>query len=48
MGDWTDPDKIPFNYFASQQPEQLSLYLPRILTSEKLTSHSLNEMFGVR
>lgn len=48
MGDWTDADKIPFNYFASQQPEQLSLYLPRILTAEKLVSHSLNEMFGVR
>lgn len=48
MGDWTDADKMPFNYFASQQPEQLSLYLPRILTAEKLASYSLNEMFGVR
>ena len=48
MGDWTDADKIPFNYFASQQPEQLSLYLPRILTAEKLASYSLNEMFGGR
>ena len=48
MGDWTDADKIPLNYFASQQPEQLSLYLPRILTAEKLASYSLNEMFGGR
>lgn len=48
MGDWTDADKIPLSYFASQQPEQLSLYLPRILTAEKLVNHSLNEMFGDR
>ena len=48
MGDWTDIDKMPLNYFASQQPEQLSLYLPRILTAEKLANHSLHEMFGVR
>lgn len=48
MGDWSQADKMPINYFASQQPEQLSLYLPRILTAERLASHSLNEMFGGR
>ncbi|MDQ8953964.1 diguanylate cyclase regulator RdcB family protein [Acinetobacter rudis] len=48
MGDWAIADKMPINHFASQQPEQLSLYLPRILTAEKLASYSLNEMFGVR
>lgn len=48
MGDWADMDKMPFSYFASQQPEQLSLYLPRILTAEKLAKHSLDEVFGGR
>lgn len=48
MGDWTEADKVPLNYFASQQPEQLSLYLPRILTADRLVNHSLNEMFGAR
>ena len=48
MGDWAVADKMPINHFASQQPEQLSLYLPRILTADRLASYSLNEIFGGR
>lgn len=48
MGDWAHVDKMPIHYFASQQPKQLSLYLPRVLTAEGLARSSLDEMFGVR
>ncbi|QOW47664.1 MULTISPECIES: diguanylate cyclase regulator RdcB family protein [Acinetobacter] len=48
MGDWAHVDRMPIHYFASQQPEQLSLYLPRVLTAEGLARSSLDEMFGVR
>ncbi|MDQ8936250.1 diguanylate cyclase regulator RdcB family protein [Acinetobacter rudis] len=48
MGDWAIADKMPINHFASQQPDQLSLHLPRVLTAEGLARCSLNEMFGVR
>lgn len=48
MGDWTKDDQMPISYYASQQPEQLSIYVPRILTAEKLSQYALNEMFGIR
>ncbi|EEY90337.1 hypothetical protein HMPREF0017_01263 [Acinetobacter lwoffii SH145] len=48
MGDWTKDDQMPISYYASQQPEQLSIYVPRILTATKLSQYALNEMFGIR
>lgn len=48
MGDWTKDEQMPISYYASQQPEQLSIYVPRILTAEKLSQYALNEMFGIR
>lgn len=48
MGNWADVNRMPIHYFASQQPEHLSLYLPRVLTADGLAHYSLNEMFGVR
>ncbi|WHP07506.1 MULTISPECIES: diguanylate cyclase regulator RdcB family protein [Acinetobacter] len=48
MGDWTRVNKMPLNYFASQQPEQLSPALPRILTARTLVLQSFDEMFEAR
>lgn len=45
MGDWTTP-RLPVNYFASQQPDELPLFLPRAMTAEQLCVKATNERFG--
>ena len=48
MGDWTNVQHHAFCYTASQRPSELPLYLPRILTANKLAQRSIQEMFTGR
>ncbi|MCY1305151.1 YjcZ-like protein [compost metagenome] len=45
LGDWTDPERNPFSFVVSQQPNDLPLQVPRLGSAQRFTETLISELF---
>lgn len=45
LGDWADAERNPFTFVVSQQPQDLSLQIPRLGSAQRFTETLISELF---
>lgn len=45
LGDWADAERNPFTFVVSQQPQELSLQIPRLGSAQRFTETLISELF---